>query len=617
VLPGDALLRLTGRVLPGAAGTPGPHFEGNISLAAPALRTTLAWLAKAGVTPLASLPPGVLHNATLAAQVTAGPGLLAVSDLRAVVDGSNVTGSLTLRGGKRFAFGAGLAVDRVELDPWLPAAAPGLQDVPAQFTGFDLDLRLTAKQAMLHGITFAPLALDAGAEGGRLTLRKLDLQMNGVRATASATIAEGGRVTEGRLDLQAPQAAPLAALLPERFAFLSHEAPGLWRAAAAVQVLGSGAPDSLALKVTADLDDLRLEAQPMLDLAHGTWKAGMTLRHPGAPRLLQALGVAGAPGWLGDGSLGLVAQLSGAPGRLSADSFDLTAGLFHAAGTLLLERDAAAPVLTGHIEAETLPLPLPDPRAPAPLPFDALRGLSASVQVQAARVLANLRPVLQQAAATLTLTDGVLRLDALAAIHGVGGLISIGSLDVAGEPPAAALHLVLRGATVAEPVFDLPLDLAGGKLDGAADLTTTGHAPATLLATLAGTIRLDATAGTLAGVALGKAGRLSDADVAATLAGGVTAFDRLHVDARIDRGVVTIGQGALAAPSGSATIAGSIDLPDQAIDLRIALHPALPDAPELGLRLTGTPGAMRRAPELAALTSWRATQAQEASPPKP
>ena len=615
VLPGDAMLRLTGRVLPASGGTPGPRYEGDVALTAPALRTTLAWVAKAGVTPLAALPDGVLHNAMLTAHVAADPTQMAVSNLVAEVDGSRVTGSLTLRGGKRFVIGAGLAVDRIELDRWLPAETPTLTDLPGRFGGYDLNLRLDAKQAVLHGLTFAPLALDAGAEGGRVTLRKLDLTMDGVQASASATITPDARVTEGRVDIQAPHAAPLAALLPDRLAFLAHRAPGLWRAAAAVQVLGAGTPDNLALRITADLEDLRLEAQPTLDLTRHTWNAGMTLRHPGAPRLLQALGLDAAPGWLGDGSLGLVAHLSGAADRVAADSFDLTAGALHATGALLLDRSGSVPALTGHIDTETLPLPLPAARAPEPLPLRGLAGWRGSVRVQAGRVLGNLRPLLGQTAATLTLSDGVLRLDDLSAALAGGRLSAAASLDTAAEPPAAALHVAVTGAVVTEPAFDLPLDLTGGTLDLQADLTAAGYAPVALLATLAGDVTLDARAGALAGVALGRLGELSDSSVAAALAGGTTPFDMLHLTARAARGVVTIGSATIAAPAATARLSGSIDLPDQTVDLDLLLRPLAAGAPELGERLTGPFATPLRTPELADLTRWRATQPAPSATP--
>ena len=619
ILPGDAALRLSGRVLPGDAAAPGPHFEGEVTLAAPALRTTLAWIAAAGATPLAALPDGVLHSATIAAHLAADPYQVVVSNLVAEVDGSHLSGSLSMRGGKRFAIGAGLAVDRIALDPWLPATLPALPEMPARLGGFDLNLRLDAQHAMLHGLSFAPLSLDAGAEGGRLSLRKLDLAMGSVHASASATVTEDARVTEGRLDLQAPQAAPLAALLPDRLAFLADRAPGLWHAAAAVQVLGAGTPDHLALKVTADLEDTRLEALPTLDLTHHLWKASVTLRHPGAPRLLQALGVAAAPAWLGDGSLGLVAQLSGTQDKLSADSFDLTAGLLHATGALLLDRGTAAgsrgvPTLSGHLDTETLPLPLPRPRTDDPLPLGALSGWNASLRVQAGRVLADLRPVLQRAAATVTLSGGVLRLDDLTAQLAGGTLAGSARVDAAAEPPAAALTLSLRGASASDRPFGLPLDLAAGTLDAQADLSAGGHAPAALLATLAGSLTLDAQGGTLAGVALGRLGDLSDAAVTAALAGGTTPFERLHVAAHAERGVITLDAGTLTLPPGTATLAGSIDLPDSSLDLRLAVRPAGAEGPEIGLAITGPTGAQLRTPELAELTRWRAQHPESATP---
>lgn len=613
VLPGDAPLKLTGHLLPGTPTAPGPRFEGDAALTAPALRTTLAWIAEAGVAPLASLPSGVLHSAQLTAHIVADRRQVAVSGLTAQIDGSRVSGSFSVRSGKRFAIGAGLAVDRIELDPWLPASAPALPELPARFGAFDLNLRLDAQQAGLHGVTFAPLALDAGAEGGRLVVRKLDLGLNGAHASASVTVTEDARVTEGRLDLQAPQAAPLAALLPARLAFLAQRAPGLWRAAAAVQVLGDGTPDHLALKVTADLADLQLQAQPTVDFAHHTWSGGMTLRHPGAPRLLQALGMAAAPSWLGDGSLGLVAKLSGTASSVAADSFEVSAGGLHATGALALDDAGAVPVLTGHIDAETLPLPLPPARAAEPLPLPALRGWGASLRLQAARVMANRRPALQQAAATLTLADGVLRLDDLTATLAGGRLSASASVDAAAEPPAAALRAALIGATVTEPPFDLPLDIAGGKLDLHADLTATGHAPATLLATLAGHAAIDASKGILSGVALGALrGDLTDADVQQALSGGATPFDALHLAAGLDRGVATIRQATLTAGAATATLGGTIDLPDRTLDLRLALRPAVPDPPEIGLRLTGAADAAARAPELADLTRWHAAQPAEA-----
>jgi hypothetical protein len=618
MLPGDAALQLAGRIARAERGAPSrPRFEGDASLAAPALRTTLAWAEKAGLAPLAALPTGVLRNATLAGHVTVEPGLIALAKLVGTVDESQLTGSLTVREGKRLAIGAGLAVDRLALDPWLPDGPPHLAALPATFAGFDADLRLEAKEAVLHGVTLAPLSLDAGAEGGRLTVRKLDLAIEGVHAAGSVTVGEGGRVSEGRLDIQAPQAAPLAALLPERLAFLGHRAPRLWRAAAAVQVLGSGVPDQMALKITADLGDLRLEALPTFDLTHDTFKMAMTLRHPGAPRLLEAIGIEGAPSWLGDGSLGLVAQLSGAPGKLAVDNFDLAAGGLHATGALLFDDAVGPPTLTGRIAAETLPLPLPRPRSDEPLPLAALAGWNGQLRLSAEQVRVGPTTVLRQAQAALILDQGRLRLDDVSGALAGGRLAGSAVLDSTAEPPALTLGLDVAGASFTEPVFDLPLDLAAGRVEGSARLHAAGHAPAALLATLAGDIRLDVQNGLLAGVALQDAGAAKDeAAVRAALEGGSTPFTHMQIAAHVEHGVVTLAQATLDAAAGSATLGGTIDLPGAAADLSLAFQPSTAEAPTIGLRLTGPLDAIHRTPELAALTRWRAEHAP-ADPPTP
>ncbi len=484
--------------------------------------------------------------------------------------------------------------------------------LPARFAGFDLDLRLAARQAAWHGLRVAPLSFDAGVAGGRLVLRKLALHAGDVDADAAASVDQDGRLADGRLDLRAPGAGALAALLPERFAALGRQAPELWQAPAAVHVLASGLPDALALKVAAELGDLRLEAQPVLNLQHGTWTSTLALRHPGAPRLLQSLGGSNVSSWLGEGSFGLIAQMSGAPGTITADSFDLTAGSLHGTGALLLDHAGAVPVVNGHVELETLPLPLPAAHAPDPLPLGWLAGWSGTVQLSAGRVLANLMPVLSGARANLSLSGGKLRIDHLTARVAGGTLDAAASVDAAAEPPAFAASFDLIGAAVSEPVFDLPLDLLGGTLDAHATLAAHGHAPAALLATLGGDIRLDATSGTLGGVTLARAAALTEADARAALAGGNTPFDALALSARVDAGVLTLRDASLSLPAGRATLAGTYDLTEQTADLMLRFRAGTPDAPEIGLRLTGPAEQMRRTPDLAALTRWLGARAEAA-----
>jgi hypothetical protein len=368
---------------------------------------------------------------------------------------------------------------------------------------------------------------------------------------------------------------------------------------------GPPPPEALGLRIALDLGDLRLEAQPVLDLPSGKWAGPMTLRHPGAPRLAEMLGLTGAPAWLGDGSLSLVARVGGEKGRVSADDFDVTAGALHASGRLAIDMAGAEPMVTGRVSAETLPLPLPYARAPEPLPFGMLSGWAASVGIEAGHVLVGASPVAEKLSATAILKDRTLHIDRLAAKLGGGALT--GDLTV----PALAVTLGLSGASVTGPIFDLPTDLTAGTVDGTLSVTATGYSPSALLATLHGQGTLSVRHGQIVAFDMARlAGNLTDADVRDALMSGATAFDTLDVAASVDRGNLVLGATRMVTGAGEATASGTISLPGASADLRVVIRPDVPDAPAIGLRLTGPLDALGRTPELADMTRWRLARAQ-------
>jgi len=622
VLPGETALGATGQVQRRDASGP-PRFEGDVALSAPALRTTLAWLQSAGVAPAGELPEGVLRSAELTARAVLEPASLSLTRLDGRADATRLSGSLTFRPARearpgqdaaRPALTAVLQADRLELDPWLPAVWPSLAAIGSRLGRMDADLRLVASQVVVQGAQFGLLALDAAIEGGRMQLRRLDLAGDRLRAVASGTLGEDGRITDGRLDIQTPSAGALAELLAPRLV-PSGGAAGFWRGPASLAVLATGAPDALALQVTGDLGDLALEARPVIDLNARRATGVLTLRHPGAPRLAESLGLHDVPAWLGEGSLSLVTQLSvqvpdGQPGRIAAESFDLAAGGLRAGGALTLDGiggSASPPVLSGRIVADTLPLPPFYPRAPEPLHLDVLAGWQARVRLEAAHVLAGAAPMLQQAEATLELADGKLRIEGLSARLGGGTLSGSASVDIAAERPALTLDVGASGVVLTEPLFGLPVDIASGRLDASLSLTASGYSPAALLSTLSGEARLQAADGTLEGVSLGSAGgSLPDPAVRTALASGTTAFTRLDLALRAQGGVLQVAEGRMTGPSGAATLSGSIDLAGGTAELRLGLLPAVVDPPEIGLFLVGPLDGLRRMPELAAVARWRA-----------
>ena len=128
-----------------------------------------------------------------------------------------------------------------------------------------------------------------------------------------------------------------------------------------------------------------------------------------------------------------------------------------------------------------------------------------------------------------------------------------------------------------------------------------------MLASLGGRAAIVVRDGMLTGIDLARMGtRLAEDDLRAALAGGSTGFARLVLEADVDRGGVALTEAVLSGPAGTATARGTIDLGRALMALRLAIVPAVPDAPEIGLRLSGPAAAPERVPELAGAMRWRA-----------
>ena len=613
ILPGDAKMTLTGRTSRAGA----PTLDADVALSSQNPRATLAWFGAAlatlhpGANQASAPPPETLREADLKAHVSLTAERLSATALAGTLDGSPIQGDATLTFGQRLAYQVHLSLDALSLDPWLRQGAfnPG----PA-----DLDAVIDVRAATWRGRKVTPFHLDAAMVPGRTTIRALQLGTEGVRASLAGTLVEGGRVADGTLNVVADSGAQLAGLFPAISASISDNVPLMLRLPLHAHAEVAGPAQALATHLALDLGDLRITADPVIDVPGLTWSGPLTMRHPGAPRLAELLGVGGAPAWLGDGSFALVAQIAGSPVKWTANSFDIAAGSLHATGQLTLDATNARPRLTGQIQADTLPLPLPYIRSPEPLPIPSLAGWQANIAIQAGSVLLSGSPTLEQASANLVLADGVARLETLQAQLGGGQLSGTASLDTAHEPRRLATTMALSGATIGGPLFGLPLDLVSGTLDGSLSLEAAGSSPAGLLATAAGTLHLGVRNGTLAGLDLARVtGNLSEDTVRASLAGGSMRFDRLGMDATLDRGQLTIGSAMVAAPSGQIRISGAIDLPSATAALHFTARPLVPDPPDIGLTITGALSAPKRTPELAGVANWLVARAASAPAPAP
>jgi hypothetical protein len=602
LLPGETQLELAGA-------TAGGRLELSAGFAGPDLRTTFAALGL----PVEELDPTLLRQGEGRMRLVLEDAQAAMPEFAATLGEIQLSGAGVLRYGPRPALGIGLSINHLDLARWLPQgfdpvrAARGLGTI-------DLNLRLAADRVLLRDAAMERASLDAALEGGRLTLRRLagrvaeiDLAVSGVLALAPAP-----RLQDLNLEATGSSARGLATLFP-----------GIWPGGTpladrplALRLSGGGPMAALALRGSAELGELRLEASGTVDAPQSRGTASLTLRHPGAPRLVSEAFSRDVGVWLGEGSFSLIASIVAGPQGLAAESFELVAAALRARGALTLSTGGAKPRLTGRIAAESLPLPFPGWRSTEPLGLRNLADLDAEVTLEAARILVG-GITAEQTGAVLRLTDGRLRLENLRSNLAGGQLEATMTAEAeAGLPPRLSLAGRLVDATIGEKLFGLPVEVAAARGSLSFALEAVGHSPAALLGSLSGRMQLDLRDGVLAGFDLAAAAIASalpdalpaEAAIREALLNGATAFDRLEAEAAVSAGRLRLDSARLAAEGASATLSGEIDLARATLDVLVLARPAMPEAPDIGLRLTGPAADPRALPETSAWAVWRAAR---------
>ncbi len=607
VLPGDAPLQLSGVLT-------GTRFAGDARLRAPDFAQLLAWLRPLAPSLLNAVPLDTLHTASLAATVQADGGTVSLGGLHGDVDGVALTGNVAVHGGPRPAVAADLQLAGPVLDRWVPEppqdmahVAAALAGLPKWAAGFDADVTIAALHPVWHGAAFDRLDVAGAARAGTIEVRRAALGAAGLSATLSGSIDGALRIADGNFAVRLAQAEPLAGWLPPGWQF----ARPLFRGPVEFEASVAGPFGAWATVAGAELADARLQANGRWNLAGHRWAGSVSLHHPGARRLLSALGLAGLVGWLGDGSLSLQGALDAATDRVALDRFELSAGALRSTGTLTLAWPGADPPgLTGSLDIDTLPILLPYLRSTNPLGFDVLRTANATLAIRADHLSWGAGTQGDAASARVRLAGGVLQVDDIAAHLGGGALAGRLTVNAAGTPRLSATA-ALTGTVLDGAVFDTALDLVAGTADVSLDVTASGYSPAALFASLNGALRASITGGALSGLdggallsALQADAGGASADVATALGRGATPFTRMDVAGTIGNGLLTLFQGTITAPSVSVHATGSVDLPGAALDLTLALQPALEGAPAIGARLIGPAANPSRTPDLAELTRW-------------
>ncbi len=287
LLPGGTIVAVEGGI---AMEDGRPVFRGPVRASSDNLRATLAWL---GLDP-EGVPRDRLRRFALTARLAASPAALTVGEIVADLDSSRLTGEA------RAGFGGGndsvaltLAIDRFNLDAYLPAAeGGGAAAAPPLPAAAPVDLTLDGR---IEALTWRGLALGGVTVAGSWRDGRLEIERLGADDVAGASLRLSGKLDPGEGEVALTLAGE------------AEDAGGLLRLA------GAGAP----------LDGARLGAVQLEGELRG--KGG---RYALQQRLTSGIGTAGLDGTLAD-PFGAAAF----DGRLEAKGASLRAlaGAFHLA----------------------------------------------------------------------------------------------------------------------------------------------------------------------------------------------------------------------------------------------------------------------------------------------
>lgn len=603
LLPGDAELEARGATL-------GERLELALNISGPSLRDSMAAFGFAVSAP----DPARLRRFEGRGRLILEPNHIEAPEFSVLLDGRRFNGAGALRLGVRPALGLGLSIDALGLDGLL-AESLTWQSAREALQGFDANLRLTAGRLEWQGQALDGVVLDATLDAGRLAVQRLSARHGNATLAASGGIMLGA--TPGLAKLVLEVAAPSASALPPVMLEAFPLPAGLAALPASLRLRGDGAAEALTLGAEIALEDARFDAHAVFDLPKARGEGSLTFRHPSAARLYAQVFSREEPGWMGEGSASFIARIAGEGGVFTLPSFTLVVAETRASGEAQLDMAGARPKLTLRLAAENLALPGPDLTDQEPLPLAVLAGLDGSFALSAARIAVLGLPPVDNAEAALVLENGQLRIDAFRAALAGGQMEGRGILDASAQPPRLEANFELAGASLAHPIFDLPLDLAAGRIALAGRLAASGHAPSALVSSLEGAGRFLLADGVVAGVALRDAyaaAGLADpvaaeAALRRALLGGATAVERLEGGWQISTGRLLLQDVNLAAEGGiSARVTGSIDLPRATLDIGFALRPPVAESPDIGLRFSGPAAAPQRLPDIAPWARWRAEQ---------
>ena len=171
-----------------------PHFTGQTEASSDNLRAVLDWLNIA----YPKVPADRLRKFSLSSKIEVTPNLAKISAIDLRLDLSRLSGGVNVGIGARPAFNAIVAIDKINLDAYLPpgqaetgeagdaGAAEDGGNPFALLDAFDAEIKLKIGSLIYKTAPITGISLDAGVRGGVLTLRRLAI---GNLEGASGTLA--------------------------------------------------------------------------------------------------------------------------------------------------------------------------------------------------------------------------------------------------------------------------------------------------------------------------------------------------------------------------------------------------------------------------------------------
>lgn len=365
LLPGGSDIALSG-IVSTPAGV--PNFDGRLDAAADNLRGILQWV---GVD-VGAVPADRLRKTTFSSRVTATPELVTLSDMDLLIDVTRINGGVSVAVRERPGFGIGLAVDRLDLDAYLPpsedttvgevaqqpakaqqtpqndAAGSASSDAAGEvlpdlsfLDSFDANLDFRINSLSYQGASLRNLHLDGTLQAASLVLRSLDIaDLSGAVIQAAGKI---GNLTQkptvdGRVTVRVDDPSRLDAVLGKTvrdlenigaFTFETTLAGGLEDLSVDSSFNAQGAQVFAAGQLRSVISD------PNFDLS-------IDAKHPDFNGLLRVLapdaGVSGGPG-----AFALTGQLVGSSRAATLSGLKLRAGTLKAEGRVGADFSGAVP----------------------------------------------------------------------------------------------------------------------------------------------------------------------------------------------------------------------------------------------------------------------------------